>query len=78
MLPSASVLQSMEETGLGHREWVMEMSRRHQQSLREQSLTPDVAADFERMSRESLAEQREIEADSTQPFAQFLEEYLRS
>jgi glutamate--cysteine ligase len=56
----------------------MEMSRRHQQTLREESLAPDRVADFERMSRESLAEQKAIEAGSTQPFAQFLEEYLRS
>ncbi|MDY6797713.1 MAG: glutamate--cysteine ligase [Pseudomonadota bacterium] len=77
-VPSARVLQSMEESGLGHREWAMEMSRRHQQALREESLAPDLVADFERMSRESLAEQKAIEAGSTQPFAQFLEEYLRS
>lgn len=77
-VPSRRVLEAMRSSGLGHRDWVMDISRRHQQTLREESLAPDVLASFEDMSRVSLSEQADIEAADTVPFERFLAHYLRS
>ncbi|AZT82617.1 glutamate--cysteine ligase [Marinobacter sp. NP-4(2019)] len=77
-VPSARVMEAMSQSGLGHREWVQEISRQHQQTLREESIGEDTRAGFERMSAESLGEQARMEAADTLPFAEFLEEYLRS
>lgn len=77
-VPSARVLASMGASGFGHRDWVLALSRQHQETLRSEALAPDVLADYQRMSRESLAEQKAQEQSDNLPFADFLEEYLRS
>lgn len=77
-VPSAQVIRAMEASGLGHREWVMEMSRRHQQALREEGLSPDVQAEFDAMTTTSLTEQKQLEDADTLPFGDFLEQYLQS
>lgn len=77
-VPSARVLESMESSGRGHREWGLEMSSRHQQTLREEGLPNDVMAAFEKMSSDSLAQQAAMEQSDTEPFGEFLEHYLRS
>ncbi|KPP99323.1 glutamate--cysteine ligase [Marinobacter sp. HL-58] len=77
-VPSARVLDAMESSGMGHREWGLEISRRHQQTLRGEGLPDEVMAAFEKMSRDSLAEQAAMEQSDNQPFAEFLEQYLRS
>ncbi|MBW4935449.1 glutamate--cysteine ligase [Marinobacter sp. F4206] len=77
-VPSASVVDAMQESGLGHREWVMEQSRQHQQALREEGLEADVLAAFRTMTTESLAEQKAMEEAENQSFGDFLEQYLKS
>ena len=77
-LPSAKVLEAMEGSGMGHREWGLEMSRQHQQTLRGEGLSPDVVAAFEKMTADSLSEQDEMERAENQPFGEFLEQYLQS
>jgi len=78
LVPSARVTAAMSQAGLGHREWVLDMSRQHQQTLREEPYAATSLAEFERMSAESLDEQARMEAADTLPFAEFLDEYLRS
>ena len=68
----------MEETGRGHREWTLELSREHQRSLREAVPDDQVRADFERMTRESLDEQAAMEKADSGTFGEFLENYLAS
>lgn len=77
-VPSARVLASMEDSGLGHRDWVLALSRQHQQALRSEALAPDVLADYQAMTRDSLAGQAAQEQADKRPFSEFLEEYLRS
>jgi len=77
-LPSARVLTDMEARGMGHREWGLEMARQQQQTLRDEGLSSQTRSDFERLSADSLADQAAMEADDHQPFAEFLEQYLRS
>jgi len=77
-VPSARVLDAMSASGLGHRDWTLEMSRQHQQTLRNETLAPDVLSAYQAMTRESLAEQQAMEAADTQPFSEFLEDYLKA
>lgn len=77
-VPSARVLADMKARGTGHREWGLEMARQHQTILREEGLSGQVLADFERMSADSLAEQAAMEAEDHQPFPEFLEQYLQA
>ncbi|MFW5823858.1 MAG: glutamate--cysteine ligase [Marinobacter sp.] len=78
LLPSARVLDAMEATGRGHREWTLELSREHQRNLREAVPDEGVRAEFERMTRTSLEEQRAMERADSDSFEHFLENYLAS
>ncbi len=78
LLPSARVLTAMEETGRGHREWTLELSLEHQRSLREAQPDEQVRAEYERLTRESLAEQAEMERADQGTFEDYLKSYLAS
>ena len=78
LLPSARVLAAMEDTGQGHRDWTLSLSREHQRALQDAVPDEQVRADFERMTRESLDEQRTMEEADQGSFARFLENYLAS
>lgn len=78
LLPSARVLDAMADTGRGHREWTLALSQQHQQALRDEVPDEKVRADFERMTRDSLGEQRAMEEADQGTFADFLENYLAS
>ncbi|MGO1232897.1 MAG: glutamate--cysteine ligase, partial [Marinobacter sp.] len=77
-VPSAKVLEAMTASGMGHRDWVQSISREHQQTLVNETLSPQVLADYQAMTRDSLAEQEAIEAADDKPFARFLEDYLKA
>ncbi|SFR50499.1 glutamate-cysteine ligase [Marinobacter gudaonensis] len=75
---SARVLETMRSSGLGHRDWVMEMALQHQRQLKQEGLDPETLRAFEAMTSSSLEEQREMEQSDTLPFGDFLAKYLRS
>jgi len=77
-VPSARVLEAMSASGLGHRDWVFELSKAHQETLRSEAMSGEQQAEFEAMTRDSLAEQAAMEASDSQPFAEFLADYLKS
>ena len=77
-VPSERVLESMAGRSLGHREWVMDMSLQHQDILRRESLSEEQLASFRAMAEKSLADQQQLEEADTQPFSEFLEDYLKS
>ncbi len=77
-VPSARVMEAMSASGLGHRDWVLSVSKQHKQTLTEKPLSADTLARFEAMSRDSKAEQAAMEAADTQSFAEFLDDYLKS
>ncbi len=77
-VPSSQVVDAMRESGLGHREWVMEQSRQHQQTLREEGLSPEVQASFQAMTEQSLADQARMEDVDQPPFGVFLDQYLKA
>ncbi|MDX1755204.1 MAG: glutamate--cysteine ligase [Marinobacter sp.] len=75
-LPSARVVEAMRSSGLGHRDWTLAQAQRQQAEFRARALSPDTQADFDEMSRQSLAEQVDLEQADTLPFDRFLEQYL--
>lgn len=77
-VPSARVLETMRASGMGHREWGLDMALRHQSLLRQEGLSPETEAAFARMTASSLTEQEAMERADTLPFADFLEHYLKS
>lgn len=77
-VPSARVLDTMRASGMGHREWGMDMALEHQARLRAEGLDSQASQLFREMTAASLAEQREMEQADTLPFGAFLEQYLRS
>lgn len=77
-VPSARVIDAMQSSGKGHRDWTMDMALQHRDTLRQEPLAADVQAAFVAASKDSLAEQKRMEAADTQPFGEFLEHYLRS
>ena len=54
------------------------MSEQHQKTLINEPLSAQKLADYEAMVRESLAQQEAIEAADNQPFAEFLDAYLKA
>ncbi|QSP95850.1 glutamate--cysteine ligase [Marinobacter salinisoli] len=77
-VPSARVLDAMASRGMGHREWGLDVSRQHQDTLRQEGLDAQVLADFQALSETSLAEQRQFEIEENEPFDQFLERYQQA
>ncbi|WP_166269596.1 glutamate--cysteine ligase [Marinobacter caseinilyticus] len=77
-IPSAQVITAMRDAGMGHREWGLSISQAHQQTLQVQGLSDETRLEFEKMSRDSLAEQQVLEASDKRPFEIFLADYLES
>lgn len=77
-VPSARVIDAMRASGLGHKDWTMDMALKHQSLLRKEGMDASVEAAFVAASKNSIAEQKRIEASDTLTFSDFLEQYLRS
>ncbi|RBW51177.1 glutamate--cysteine ligase [Marinobacter sp. F3R11] len=77
-VPSARVIDEMRASGAGHCDWAMDLALRHQNTLRQEGLAASVQSEFITASKDSLAEQKKLEASDTLAFGDFLEQYLRS
>lgn len=78
LVPSAQVVHAMQASGLGHRDWTMDMALKHQSTLRQEGMGASVEAAYAAASKESLAKQKQLEASDTLAFSDFLAQYLRS
>ncbi len=76
LTPSARVLAAVRESGESYTAWALEQSRAHRRTLMAEPLSAETAARFEEISRQSLAQQAELEAQPSVPFDQFLADYL--
>ena len=65
----------MKASGMGHLEWTLEQSRGHQAALRDDPLSAEMLAEYRKMTEDSLAEQRELEAATDQSFEEYLSAY---
>jgi glutamate--cysteine ligase len=76
-LPSARVLAELQQHyGGSYVRFALARSLAHREELLKESLPADVARRFEEMAKESLAEQRGIEAADTLPFETYRQRYL--
>ncbi|WP_097462072.1 glutamate--cysteine ligase [Mangrovitalea sediminis] len=73
--PAARVLAEMRQAGQGHVDWTLSLSAEHQRRLREQGLAADTLKRFEQSARQSIADQKAMEAADTQEFSEFLARY---
>ncbi|MGA6097930.1 glutamate--cysteine ligase [Stutzerimonas marianensis] len=78
LTPSAKVLEALRQHGESFSQFAMRQTRLHAEALRTRPLPAAQTADFEEAARQSLAQQAEMEANDTQDFDSFVEEYQRS
>jgi len=77
LTPSARILREMEQKhDNSYFHFAQAQSVRHQRTLLGLPLTSEVEARYTRMAAESLAAQRQIEAQDTLPFETFRQQYL--
>ena len=74
--PSAQILRHMRTEGACFFEFALESSRRHRRYFSALHLSAEKRAWLEKLSTDSLAEQQRLEAQSRQPFAEYLEDYF--
>jgi glutamate--cysteine ligase len=75
-LPSARVLAAMQGFDNSFVQFVRDQSIKTQAAFLQMPWTPEQQARFEQMSRESVAEQKKIEAADTMPFEIYRQQYL--
>ena len=76
--PSARILAELQSRGESFRSFALRQSKAHAEALRNQPLSPAEQADFERMARESLAEQAQLEGAEEGDFDAFVAAYQAS
>ena len=74
--PSAQILQRMRAGGASFFELALETSRQQHRYFSELGQPVEKVAWLEEVARESLEQQARLEADSGQPFAEYLREYF--
>jgi len=74
--PSARVLREMRERGEPFVQFAMRVSREHESRFKRAPLPPELKARFEQAARESIEEQRRIEAADDLSFETYLERYF--
>lgn len=77
LLPSTRVLKGLEAERLTFQAWTMQQSSLHTRELMEKSLPADATARLDHLARQSLEEQRKLESNQTDIFAEYLEDYYR-
>ena len=75
-LPSARVLAAMQGFDNSFVQFVRDQSIKTQAEFLQMPWTPEQQTRFEQMSRESVAEQKKIEAADTMPFEIYRQQYL--
>ncbi|MCI0655163.1 MAG: glutamate--cysteine ligase [Methylococcaceae bacterium] len=74
--PSARILAEMRETRESFADYALHRSEQYRRSFKSQTLSSEKTLHFEEISRESLAEQQQMEREQTQPFDVFLDRYF--
>jgi len=76
LTPSARMLEAMRREGEGFYHFALRMSRQHQTYFNDIELDPLRREMFNRMTNQSLTQQREMEADNGESFADYLKRYF--
>ncbi len=75
--PSARILQTMEHENIPFFRFAMNQSLKHKETFASCPLEESKRTYFDRLTRESLQKQSDIEASDELPFEEFLAEYLK-
>lgn len=76
-LPSARVIQELEETGESFFEFASRKSQEHETYFRDLPLDSSQNSHFDKLAKESLQQQLDIESADTISFDEYLERYFR-
>jgi glutamate--cysteine ligase len=74
--PSARILQIMRDRKEGFFAFARRYTEAHRETFKQHSMDPERAALLDRLARESIAQQREIEAADDRSFDDFLADYF--
>lgn len=74
--PSARILREMRESGEPFAEYAQRISQQYQRQFKNERLSTEKAADFEKICQESLEEQTRMETEQTESFEVFLARYF--
>jgi glutamate--cysteine ligase len=74
--PSARVLEEMHRHGDSHREFALDQSRRHRETLLAEPLPGGALEHLERLTEQSFRAQADIEAQDTLTFEEYRRQYL--
>ena len=78
LTPSAKVLAALKASGEGFNDWTKNLSIKASDKLRQDHLSQEDEAQFQALSQESLAKQKEIEANDTISFAEYVEQFEKA
>ena len=76
--PSDRLLNRMSTQSQSYSDVVLSLSREHMSEFRKKTISPKRIHYFEQLTRESVANQQQMEASDTQSFDEFLEAYMNS
>ena len=74
--PSAKMLDEMSQNGEGFYQYAMRMSQQHHETFTRQKLSQTQSEFYQSLTTASLAQQKQIEANDSLPFASFLQKYF--
>jgi len=77
LLPSARVLATLRESQSEFHSYTRELSLKHRADFRARPPGAEVTQEFDSLAAASHAEQARLEADRSEPFAQFMDKYLQ-
>lgn len=75
--PSAKMLSEMKDKGEGFYQYAMRMSQQHHETFIKEKLSSAQTEFYQSLASSSLEQQKQIEEDSSLPFATFLERYFK-
>lgn len=76
LTPSAQVLEGMKHSGQGYEAFALAKSREHREAISQLPISAEQQAYLEKLSSESLQEQKEIELADNVDFDQYLADYM--
>lgn len=74
--PSARMLDEMREKGEGFYQYAMRMSRQHQATFAEETLSNEKIQFYQTLAKTSIEQQQQIEQSDTLSYATFMERYF--
>lgn len=78
LLPSAQIMFAMEEQQLSFAEFSLQQSKLHHANFEKQTIAETVKQQYIELAKQSLAEQAELEKDTSQSIDEYIEQYINN